>query len=68
MAIIREDDSNGECEVVVRVRDLLSRRITLEAFRGMVFMGGFSYADVLEWFCMGGVVGTRVVQFFCFLD
>ena len=43
MAIIREEGSNGECEVVVRVagfepwdvhvRDLLSGRITLEGFR-----------------------------------
>ena len=47
MAIIREDDSNGEREVVVRVRDLLSRRITLKAFRSIVFVGGFSYANVL---------------------
>ena len=58
VAIIREEGSNGECEVVVRVagfepwdvhaRDLLSGRITLEGFRGIVFVGGFSYADVLE--------------------
>ena len=58
MAIIREEGSNGECEVVVRVagfepwdvhvRDLLNGRITLEGFRSIVFVGGFSYADVLE--------------------
>ena len=32
----------------VHVRDLLSGRITLEGFRGIVFVGRFSYADVLE--------------------
>ncbi|KAK8830160.1 hypothetical protein WA577_006706 [Blastocystis sp. JDR] len=61
VAIIREEGSNGECEVAVRaagfepwdvhVRDLLSGRIMLhgmEGFRGTVFLGGFSYADVLE--------------------
>ena len=61
VAIIREEGSNGEYEVVVRaagfepwdvhVRDLLSGRIMLhgmEGFRGTVFLGGFSYADVLE--------------------
>ena len=30
------------------VRDLLSRRITLEGFLFKVLVGGFSYADVLE--------------------
>ena len=61
VAIIREEGSNGEYEVAVRaagfepwdvhVRDLLSGRIMLhgmEGFRGTVFLGGFSYADVLE--------------------
>ena len=46
----------------VHVRDLLSGRITLEGFRGIVLVGGFSYADVLEWACMGGVVGTCAFQ------
>ena len=60
VAIIREEGSNGDCEMAaamyaaglepwdVHVRDLLSGRITLEGFRGIVFVGGFSYADVLE--------------------
>ena len=58
VAIIREEGSNGEYEVAVRaagfepwdvhVRDLLSGRITLEGFRSIVFVGDFSYADVLE--------------------
>ena len=30
------------------MRDLLSGRITLEGFLLKVFVGGFSYADVLE--------------------
>ena len=32
----------------MHVRDLLSGRITLEGFRCTVFVGMFSYADVLE--------------------
>ena len=58
VAIIREEGSNGECGVAVRVagfepwdvhvRDLLSGRITLEGFLLKVLMGRFSYADVLE--------------------
>ena len=58
MAIIREEGANGECEVVVRVagfepwdvhvRDLLSGRITLKGFLLKMFVGRFSYADVLE--------------------
>ena len=56
VAIIREEGSNGECEMIVRVagfgpwdvhvRDLLSGRIMPEDFRGIVFVGRFSYADV----------------------
>ena len=58
VAIIREEGSNGEYEVAARVagfepwdvhvRDLLNGRITLEGFRCIVLVGGFSYADVLE--------------------
>ena len=58
VAIIREEGANGECEVVVRVaglepwdvhvRDLLSGRITLKGFLLKMFVGRFSYADVLE--------------------
>ena len=60
VAIIREEGSNGDREMAaamyaagfepwdVHVRDLLSGRITLEGFRGIVFVGGFSDADVLE--------------------
>ena len=60
VAIIREEGSNGDREMVsafylagfepwdVTMADLLQGRITLEQFRGVVFVGGFSYADVLD--------------------
>ena len=60
VAIIREEGSNGDREMVsafflagfepwdVTVTDLLDGRITLDQFRGVVFVGGFSYADVLD--------------------
>ena len=60
VAVIREEGSNGDREMVsafsmagfepwdVTMTDLLEGRITLEQFRGIVFVGGFSYADVLD--------------------
>ncbi len=60
VAVIREEGSNGDREMVsafylagfepwdVTVTDLLEGRITLDRFRGIVFVGGFSYADVLD--------------------
>jgi phosphoribosylformylglycinamidine synthase len=60
VAVIREEGSNGDREMVsafflagfepwdVTVTDLLDNRITLDQFRGIVFVGGFSYADVLD--------------------
>lgn len=60
VAILREEGSNGDREMVsafflagfepwdVTVTDLLEGRITLDQFRGVVFVGGFSYADVLD--------------------
>lgn len=60
VAIIREEGSNGDREMTaaffeagfepwdVTMTDLLEARITLEGFRGIVFVGGFSYADVLD--------------------
>ncbi len=60
VAIIREEGSNGDREMAsafflagfepwdVTVTDLLEGRITLDQFRGVVFVGGFSYADVLD--------------------
>ena len=59
VAIIREEGSNGDREMVasfhmagfeawdVTMNDLSSGTVSLEDFRGAVFVGGFSYADVL---------------------
>jgi len=60
VAILREEGSNGDREMTsafyqagfspwdVTMTDLLSGRVTLERFRGVVAVGGFSYADVPE--------------------
>ena len=60
VAIIRQEGSNGDKEMMaaflsagfeawdVSVSDLLSGSVTLDMFRGIVFVGGFSYADVLD--------------------
>lgn len=32
----------------ITMSDLLNGRATLDTFRGIVFVGGFSYADVLD--------------------
>jgi phosphoribosylformylglycinamidine synthase len=60
VAIIRQEGSNGDREMVaaflsagfeawdVTVSDLVSGRTSLDLFRGIVFVGGFSYADVLD--------------------
>ncbi|XP_072040908.1 phosphoribosylformylglycinamidine synthase-like [Amphiura filiformis] len=60
VAVIREEGSNGDREMVaslveggfevwdVNMQDLASKKITLEEFRGVVFVGGFSYADVCD--------------------
>ncbi|XP_042234579.1 phosphoribosylformylglycinamidine synthase-like isoform X2 [Homarus americanus] len=59
VAVIREEGTNGDREMVaallqagfcvhdVTMTDLLASGVTLEGFRGVVFPGGFSYADVL---------------------
>ncbi|XP_013388879.1 phosphoribosylformylglycinamidine synthase-like [Lingula anatina] len=59
VAVIREEGSNGDREMVaalylagfevwdVNMQDLCTGAISLEQFRGVVFVGGFSYADVL---------------------
>lgn len=58
MAVIREEGSNGDREMVaafhmagfkvwdVNMQDLCSGQVTLDRFRGIAFVGGFSYADV----------------------
>lgn len=60
VAIIRQEGSNGDREMIsaflaagfeawdVTVSDLLSGSVTLGQFRGIVFVGGFSFADVLD--------------------
>ena len=60
VAIIREEGSNGDREMHsafysagfetwdITMSDLLSGEISLDRFRGVVFVGGFSYADVLD--------------------
>lgn len=60
VAILREEGSNGDREMAVSfwlsgfepwdvtMSDIISGRISLEIFRGIAFVGGFSYADVLD--------------------
>ncbi|MEW6067563.1 MAG: phosphoribosylformylglycinamidine synthase [Nitrospirota bacterium] len=60
VAIIREEGSNGDREMAsafyhagfevwdITMSDLLKNKITLDDFRGIAFIGGFSYADVLD--------------------
>jgi phosphoribosylformylglycinamidine synthase len=60
VAIIREEGSNGDREMSaafyeagfevwdVTMTDLLEGKIDLDDFRGATFVGGFSYADVLD--------------------
>lgn len=60
IAIIREEGSNGDREMAsafyqagfdtwdVTMTDLINNRITLDRFKGVAFVGGFSYADVLD--------------------
>ena len=60
VAVIREEGSNGDREMAsafhlagfepwdVMMTDLLGGRTALDGFRGAAFVGGFSYADVLD--------------------
>ena len=60
VAILREEGSNGDREMTaafyaagfepwdIVMSDLLNGRIDLSRFRGIVAVGGFSYADVLD--------------------
>jgi phosphoribosylformylglycinamidine synthase len=59
VAIVREQGVNGQVEMAaaftragfaavdVHMSDLLSGKVTLQSFRGLVACGGFSYGDVL---------------------
>ena len=58
VAILRQEGTNGDREMAsafysvgfdvwdVNMKDLLSKSVTLDLFQGIVFCGGFSYADV----------------------
>lgn len=60
VAVLREEGSNGDREMLsaficagfevwdVTVSDLLSGDVTLDGFRGIAFVGGFSFGDVLD--------------------
>jgi phosphoribosylformylglycinamidine synthase len=60
VAIVREEGSNSDREMTsafyqagfepwdITMTDFLEDRISLKNFKGMVFVGGFSYADVLD--------------------
>ncbi|HWR59294.1 MAG TPA: phosphoribosylformylglycinamidine synthase subunit PurQ, partial [Thermodesulfovibrionales bacterium] len=60
VAIIREEGSNGDREMAsafyeaqfepwdITMTDFLENSVPLDDFRGVVFVGGFSYADVLD--------------------
>ncbi|EFN52340.1 hypothetical protein CHLNCDRAFT_139160 [Chlorella variabilis] len=60
VAILREEGSNGDREMAAAVwaagmepwdlhmSDLLAGGATLDDFQGLVFVGGFSYADVMD--------------------
>jgi phosphoribosylformylglycinamidine synthase len=60
VAVIREEGSNGDREMTsafylagfevwdVTMTDLLADKICLDDFSGIAFVGGFSYADVLD--------------------
>lgn len=59
VAVVREEGTNGDREMIaslldsnftvhdVVMNDLLQGKITLDRYRGVVFPGGFSYADTL---------------------
>ncbi|MGW8268392.1 MAG: phosphoribosylformylglycinamidine synthase subunit PurQ, partial [Longimicrobiales bacterium] len=60
VAVVREEGSNSDREMAsafhlagfeawdVAMSDLLAGRVVLDDFRGAAFVGGFSYADVLD--------------------
>ncbi|KAL6526799.1 hypothetical protein OROGR_015889 [Orobanche gracilis] len=60
VAVVREEGSNGDREMAaafyaagfepwdITMSDLLNGAISLNEFRGIAFVGGFSYADVLD--------------------
>ncbi|XP_031769587.2 phosphoribosylformylglycinamidine synthase [Galleria mellonella] len=59
VAVLREEGTNGDREMIaslvmanfdvydVTMSDLQNKKITLDVFQGLIFPGGFSYADTL---------------------
>ena len=59
VAVVREEGSNGDREMAasffmagfevwdITMQDICTGKVKLDKFRGVVFVGGFSYADVL---------------------
>ena len=74
VAVIREEGSNGDREMSAAVyaaglepwditmSDLIAGRASLDSFQGLVFVGGFSYADTLD-----SAKGWAGKLFFCVL-
>merc|ERR1719421_537592 len=60
VAILRDEGSNGDREMAsafhaagfetwdIAMSDMLQGKVSLDSFRGIAFVGGFSYADVLD--------------------
>jgi phosphoribosylformylglycinamidine synthase len=60
VAVVRQEGSNGDREMAasfhlagfeafdVHMSDLLEGRAAMDAFRGVAFVGGFSYADTMD--------------------
>eukprot|EP00466_Bigelowiella_natans_P016183 jgi/Bigna1/74891/fgenesh1_pg.31_\ len=60
VAVVRQEGSNGDREMLaafheagfeawdIHMSDIAEKRVTLDAFRGVVFVGGFSFADTLD--------------------
>ena len=60
VAVIREEGTNGDREMAaslymagfdvwdVTMEDVVTRKATLDRFRGIIFPGGFSYAGELR--------------------
>lgn len=70
--MLREEGSNSDREMAavlhmagfevwdINMEDLCTERINLDQFRGLVFVGGFSYADVC-----GSAKGLDSLEFVC---
>jgi phosphoribosylformylglycinamidine synthase len=84
VCVLREEGSNGDREMAaafyaagmdpwdVSMSDLVSGSVTLDRFRGIAFVGGFSYGDVLDsakgWAASIRLNKTLAKQFEAFRD